>query len=714
MKKFLLLLLLLYTYSFAYTSLYVQDPRNWGGLQMGTIEEAVVTLKPLGIYMQTDLYLTFSARNTSYNSSDTLEVQYYFDLPANAIVTDSWLWIEQDTIKAKIMDQWTASSIYESIVKRRRDPSILFKRSATQYELRIFPMPGDKTRKVKISYLVPTQWTASLVTAPLPTNLLNVSANPLNNFELDISLSGDWKNPQILEYPDIVFQSINDSASGDFYKAEIPNEAIQHNINFSVGSPLHNGIFISRLEDGNEGIYQMAFLPSKVLNISAPIKVAVLVNYDVSMSSITKSELLSNLKTSIISNLSSKDSFNLIFSKANILRISNGWIKADSSTVDSIFNSLGEDQIADYSNLPSLLADGIDFVKNNGNDANILLVANSDQVGDYQPANQLINDLLNMMDPVLPISVVNFQTQNYSYHYLNGQYYMGDEYFYDNITRITSGDYFTLYNNTSTFSKILSDAIQSLSGVITSFDLHTKLESGFCYARYNLDLNTNSIPLNKPILQIGKYQGNLPFIIEASGVYKLTPFSEQYTLEDSLLFNSDTLAGKMWSGNYINFLENQAQTNTIINEIVYNSISERILSLYSAFICLEPNMENQVCYDCMDDNGGGTVISVKDTIKENKNDSLLMSAFPNPFNSQVNLRIKLPDNYNPDNITFKLYNILGQLIKTFHPEFIKGQKEFRFMWDGKNDNGKIVSSGNYFFVVTTPEKVHSMKLILLK
>ncbi len=458
----------------------------------------------------------------------------------------------------------------------------------------------------------------------------------------------------------------------------------------------------------------MAFLPSKVLNISVPIKVAILVNYDASKSSITKSELLSNLKSLIISNLSSKDSFNLIFSKANIMRISNEWIKADSSTVDSIFNDLGEDQIADYSNLPSLLADGIDFVKNNGNDGNILLVASSDQVGDYQPANQLINDLLNLMEPVIPISVVNFQNQNYSYHYINGQNYFGDEYFYDNITRITSGDYFTLYNSTSTFSKLLSDAFQSLSGVITSFDLHTKLENGFCYARYNLDLNTNSIPLNKPILQIGKCQGNFPFIIEASGIYQFIPFSKQYILEDTLLFNSDSLIEKMWAGNYINFLENQAQTNTIINEIVYNSISDRILSLYSAFICLEPNMENQVCYDCMDDNGGGTIIGVKDSIKENKNDSLLVSAYPNPFNSQVNLRIKLPDNYNPDNVTFKLYNILGQLIKTFHPGFFKDQKEFKFIWDGKNDNGNIVSSGNYFFVVTTPEKVHSMKLILLK
>ncbi|MEJ2616233.1 MAG: hypothetical protein P8Z35_14845 [Ignavibacteriaceae bacterium] len=74
MKKILLLLFFLSTYSFAYTYLYVQDPRNWGGLQQGTIEEAVVSLKPLGIYMQTDLYLTFSARNTSYSSLGVTDI----------------------------------------------------------------------------------------------------------------------------------------------------------------------------------------------------------------------------------------------------------------------------------------------------------------------------------------------------------------------------------------------------------------------------------------------------------------------------------------------------------------------------------------------------------------------------------------------------------------------------------------------------------------
>ena len=135
------------------------------------------------------------------------------------------------------------------------------------------------------------------------------------------------------------------------------------------------------------------------------------------------------------------------------------------------------------------------------------------------------------------------------------------------------------------------------------------------------------------------------------------------------------------------------------------------MSLYSAFICLEPNTDWEVCYDCITD--GGEVIDVKDSLKK-ENDSLCLNAYPNPFNSQINLNVKLPANYRSENIAFKIYDILGQVIKTFEPDLSTGRKEYRLTWNGVSDNGVYVSSGNYFFIVTTPEKVFSTKLLLLK
>ena len=133
----------------AHYNLRVGDPRNSWHTEQGTIEEANLTITPKGLYMEYGLYLTFSSNGTQWtNVKDTLEVTMDFSLPENAMITDSWLWFGEDTIKAVIIDRWTASSIYESIVRRRRDPSILFKQSATQYQLRVFPMAGNETRKV--------------------------------------------------------------------------------------------------------------------------------------------------------------------------------------------------------------------------------------------------------------------------------------------------------------------------------------------------------------------------------------------------------------------------------------------------------------------------------------------------------------------------------------------------------------------------------------
>jgi len=99
----------------------------------------------------------------------------------------------------------------------------------------------------------------------------------------------------------------------------------------------------------------------------------------------------------------------------------------------------------------------------------ILLISNSDQVGDYQVANQLIEDLLELIDSPLPIHVVDFQNLNYSYHWIGGRAYYGNEYFYTNITRLTTTNYYNMRSGYN-FSDLLASAFQSLSGFIEQIE----------------------------------------------------------------------------------------------------------------------------------------------------------------------------------------------------------------------------------------------------
>jgi Ca-activated chloride channel family protein len=358
-----------------------------------------------------------------------------------------------------------------------------------------------------------------------------------------------------------------------------------------------------------------------------------------------------------------------------------------------------------------LLGNGIDFVKNNGDDGSLLLISNSDQVGDYTVANDLIDDLMNLMTTTLPIHVVDYQNQNYNYYWFGGRSYYGNEYFYSNITRLTTGNYFRLLYGEGSLSGIMTSAFQSLSGFINSFDLYTKLQDGFCYGRYSLNMNANSVYLNKPILQVGKFVGEIPFIIEASGVYNSKPFSQTFILSEEEVFASDSLNEEAWTGNYIKYLENQTQTNDVVDEIVSYSISERVLSIYSAFLCLEPGRGGEICYDCYDESDLPN--DVTDSL-EMEGDSVLLSVYPNPFNNQVNIKINLPSSLVSENMTFKIYNILGETVKTFQVDPLQSLKNYQFIWNGRNEDGSIVASGIYFFVVTTPEKNYSVKLLLMK
>jgi hypothetical protein len=391
------------------------------------------------------------------------------------------------------------------------------------------------------------------------------------------------------------------------------------------------------------------------------------------------------------------------------LRASDTWLPCDSAVIEQTFAGLGQNPVSNYSNLPALLANGISFIQENGNNGSLLLLSNSDQVGDFEVANQLIDDILTLMDPKIPLHIADFTEMNYSYHWIGGRYYYGNEYFYTNISRLTSANYFDIRSG-YTFNQLILNTFNSLSGFIGSFDLHTRLQNGPCYSRYNLGSQEHTVYLDRPILQIGKFQGDLPLMIDFSGIYGSEIFSRQYVLEEQEIQEADSLSVEAWTGQYINYLESLPQTNDVVGEIVDYSLKERVLSIYSAFLCLEPSRGGQICYDCIDE----TELVNGMEIMTNTVDDTLLSAFPNPFNQEVKIVLSLPERSSLVKATFRIYNILGQVVRAFQPDLNNPGNKYQFIWNGTNEKGTEVSSGTYFFIVNTPENRYTLKLLLMK
>lgn len=113
---------------------------------------------------------------------------------------------------------------------------------------------------------------------------------------------------------------------------------------------------------------------------------------------------------------------------------------------------------------------------------------------------------------------------------------------------------------------------------------------------------------------------------------------------------------------------------------------------------------------------------VRTEVKSNEehlvpNNFSLKQNYPNPFNPSTTLPFSLKVQGStfkcPIHTTLKIYNILGQLVKTLVDEG-KLPGRYEVVWDGKDDRGKEVTSGVYFYRLETAGYKETKKMILLR
>ncbi len=107
--------------------------------------------------------------------------------------------------------------------------------------------------------------------------------------------------------------------------------------------------------------------------------------------------------------------------------------------------------------------------------------------------------------------------------------------------------------------------------------------------------------------------------------------------------------------------------------------------------------------------GGSGVIKNLDIITPS--DYTLTQNYPNPFNPTTNIRFSLPIS---KKVSVIIYDMLGNEVKTLinNQEFIKGSYEAT--WNGTNNFGSKVASGNYIATMKFGNFTKSIKMQLLK
>jgi len=107
---------------------------------------------------------------------------------------------------------------------------------------------------------------------------------------------------------------------------------------------------------------------------------------------------------------------------------------------------------------------------------------------------------------------------------------------------------------------------------------------------------------------------------------------------------------------------------------------------------------------------GGTITAVHEETAILVGDFTLGQNYPNPFNPTTTIEYELPRD---SRVVLQIYNLLGQGIRTLLNQSQPAGMHSA-VWDGKNDLGRITSSGIYIYRLQVGSFTETRKMIFLQ
>lgn len=670
-------------------SLTMTVPRTGGGAGQATIATSTVIVRPQAAHAEVSLYLTYSARDASAAPSDTLEFVHTFTLPAEASVVDSWLWMEDNTtiVRAKMLDVATASQIYENIVQRvRRDPSILFKRSATNYEFRIYPVKKDQTRRVKLTYVVPYRMTASGPEVPLPTAMLTTSRYPVT--------------PTVIVYPETpgvlpvyanlanyLFRPATDAERGTYAYAGIP-PSVRERLYVRMPRLWPTAPRLAVYPEDNGGYYALT-MPLTATPQGQHVVIAINLAKDNLRTSLGAAQertvILDALRAAMQASLTPRDSFQIVASRpGNALRVTDGWVQADTASVRAAINGIGA--LEDTTRLDVVLPEAIVAAQSRPF-ATVVLVNASDAERTFARANALLASL----PASLPrIDVFDAATYN-RLLFQGGKSWAGNEYL-DQLLTQRSGGSKTFYAYHFRVEGMLRSGFGLLAPRLAAYDILPVNTGGASYGRFEV---TPGGDLTRPYVQLGRYLGTAPTAVQGAA----TRGNGVINLSQSVqALPADSTLRQLWWGQELRRLEGLPADNTTVAAILAGSLRQNVLTTRSALLALDPALGGMVCMTCVDESRNPPV-STEDGPAVGEAE---LRAMPNPFRTTLTLRVTLATPTPAEAITAEVYDVLGRRVRALPLTDTGLLTSFTLTWDGRTEAGTPVATGTYAVVVQTP------------
>jgi Ca-activated chloride channel homolog len=257
-------------------------------------------------------------RNTG---SRVAEGSYLYPMPGEAVFTNFSLWMGDQEVRGETMNAEQARTIYEEIVRRRKDPALLTFAGQGLVRAQVFPIePGD-TRKVVLRY---TQLLTRAGDAlRLRYSFGNRGSNAGIGYSVTVTNAAGYGTPYSPTH------QINSRRAGERLEISLSNEAAGQ---LELFLPIRQGLvgtsLVTHAPGGEDGYFMLLLAPADPeAGAGVPRDLTLVADVSGSMSG-TKLEQAKAALNQALGTLGSKDRFRVIAFSSQVRRFRDGFVPA--------------------------------------------------------------------------------------------------------------------------------------------------------------------------------------------------------------------------------------------------------------------------------------------------------------------------------------------------------------------------------------------------
>jgi Ca-activated chloride channel family protein len=164
---------------------------------------------------------------------------------------------------------------------------------------------------------------------------------------------------------------------------------------------------------------------------------------------------------------------------------------------------------------------------------------------------------------------------------------------------------------------------------------------------------------------------------------------------------------------YIQSLEQSPAINELIGEIISESLENRILTYYTAFLTLEPGMViEEIDQEDQFREGGEILINVEEELPVPE--AISLAAYPNPFSSEIIFKLEIPEDEYDENASLRIYNVSGQLLRIINLRDYPAEEQITITWDGKDGSGEEIEQGIYIVRYLSKNAAKTIRVVKVR